>query len=115
MRILVLDDMEVRHDGFDRRHPEHRIDHAYDVEEALFYLRTHTYELVYLDHDLAPEHYIGEDGSEPTGMDVAIYISKMFKAHRPSQVIIHSWNPAGAERMRLQLQDLDMFVACKPF
>jgi hypothetical protein len=115
MRILVLDDMEVRHDGFDHRHPEHKIDHAYNVEEALFYLRTHVYELVYLDHDLAPEHYIDAPSEEATGYDIAVYISKMFPAHRPSQIIIHSWNPVGAERMYKQLQGLGMFVSRKPF
>ena len=115
MRILVLDDLDVRHDGFDRRFKDDKIDHAYTVEEAVYYLCAYKYDLVQLDHDLAPEHYVGGDSKEPTGFDVAVFISEMSADFRPTQVIIHSWNPVGAERMKLQLHGLGMFVSCRPF
>ena len=115
MRILVLDDMEVRHDGFVRRFKDHKIDHAYTTEEAMFYLALYKYDLVCLDHDLAPEHYISDDrGFGNTGYDVAVFISEM-TTDLPTQILIHSWNPVGAERMKMQLQGLGIFVTCKPF
>lgn len=115
MRILVLDDMDVRHDGFDRRYPDSKIDHAYDVEEAVYFLDTYKYDVVFLDHDLAPEHYIDGDSKETTGFDAAVHISQMPKDKLPTQVIVHSWNPVGADRMKLQMHGLGIFVACRPF
>lgn len=117
MRILVLDDMEVRHDGFNRRFKDHKIDHAYTVEEAVFYLNLRKYDLVCLDHDLEDIHYSQQstNAQERTGFDVAVFISEMNKDGLPTQIIIHSWNPIGAERMYNQLQGLGMFVSRKPF
>ena len=117
MRILFLDDMEIRHEGINKIFPNYKIDHAYTAEEAVFYLSSRKYDLVYLDHDLNDEHY-GQEPShaqEKTGFDVAVFISQMDKDDRPTQVIIHSWNPVGAERMKLQMHGLGMFVSCRPF
>ena len=114
MRILVLDDMEVRHDKFSRKFKDDKIDHAYTVDEALHYLNMRRYDLVCLDHDLAPEHYVDGASNEPSGFFVAVYISEMPVEHSPTQVIIHSWNPVGAERMYKQLQGLGMFVSQQP-
>lgn len=117
MRILFLDDMEVRHEGINKIITNGKIDHAYTVEEAKFYLNMHKYDLVFLDHDLSASHYGAEVSAiqEETGFDVALFISEMDEDSLPTQVIIHSWNPAGAERMHKQLQGLGMFVSCKPF
>jgi hypothetical protein len=115
MRILVLDDMDVRHDGFVRRFKDHKIDHAYTAEEAIHHLNMRKYDLVCLDHDLAPEHYVDGDTKEPSGFDVAVFMSEMPKDKLPTQVLIHSWNPVGADRMKVQLHGLGMFVTCKPF
>ena len=115
MRILVLDDMEVRHDGFKCRYAGHDISHAYDVESAIFCLKyKDKYELVCLDHDLSFQHYEGSVHGEGTGFEVAKFISEMPKEDLPTQVIIHSWNPVGAERMYKQLQGLGMFISKQP-
>lgn len=108
--------MDVRHDGFKRRFEGNKMDHAYTAEEAIFYLKMHKYDLVCLDHDLAPEHYSDDTYVEDdSGYGVAKFISKMQEDDLPTQVLIHSWNPVGAERMKLQLHGLGIFVACKPF
>ena len=107
--------MDVRHDKLSRNHPDDKIDHAYSAEEATYFLDTYKYELVYLDHDLAPEHYSGVQPSyERTGYFVATYIRHMPENMLPDQIIIHSWNPVGAERMYDQLKDLGIFVARQP-
>lgn len=114
MRVLILDDMDVRHDKISRMHLDDKVDHAYTAEEATYFLNTYKYQLVYLDHDLAAEHYVDGKSEESTGFDVAMHIHGMSKSDLPDQVIIHSWNPVGAERMYDQLKDLGIFVSRKP-
>jgi len=114
MRVLILDDMDVRHDKIGRLHLDDKVDHAYTAEEAIYFLSTYKYQLVYLDHDLAAEHYIDGRSEEATGFEIAMYIYGMPEDDLPDQVIIHSWNPVGAERMYNQLKGLGIFVSRKP-
>ena len=115
MRVLILDDMDVRHDKIGRLHLDDKVDNAYTADEAIHFLNTYKYDLVYLDHDLAPEHYISDQAvAERNGNFVATYIRNMHEDKLPIQIIIHSWNPVGAERMYNQLKDLGIFVSRKP-
>lgn len=79
-------------------------------EEAKAVLRTGEVAEISLDHDLGLDHYseaevnanpellFGKGQSEQTGMHLVVWMIE--EARVPGIVTIHSWNPAGASRMR---------------
>ena len=83
-------------------------DEAIAAVEDLWLRGGQTFEVMSLDHDLAPSHYttaatdehyrLGSyQGKEKTGLDFVRYLEE----HRlwPSRIVIHSMNPYGARRM----------------
>ena len=100
MRIFVLDDDQDRLDWFARRFPHDRVDIAQDVPTALEMLHEHSYDVVFLDHDLLPEHYGAEESDdERTGYAVAHALAQEAKRQRSASIIVHSLNSDGALRM----------------
>ena len=103
MRILFLDDMEARHEAFAEYAREHGflVDHAYTAEQAIKMLgRGFPYVGACLDHDLADEHYAAPyvspsmGGTAHSGRAVARWIAEK---GRPRHVLVHSFNPDGAQ------------------
>lgn len=132
MRILTLDDMEVRAEQFRRWFAGHEHIHAYTAREAIEALRVSpSFDLIMLDHDLAEEHYLTLSGglhetrqpgmpeySPGTGMDVVDYLVLMARdgaANLPKRAIIHSFNSARAPLMRSILKDLGIISYRVPF
>jgi hypothetical protein len=115
MRILFLDDAQLRHDLFAQRHGADEIVHSCTAAEAMDALdRLAPFDLVHLDHDLAESHYLELSGGERevpapedppfdpgTGMDVVRYIIAMAVERRPRAVVVHTHNPIGAEMVVL--------------
>lgn len=78
-----------------------------------------------LDHDLGldyfteeqidadPELLFGKGQSEQTGYDLVVWM--IDNECVPPMVTIHSWNPAGAERMRWQLRNFGHHVLVSPY
>lgn len=106
MRILFLDDMEARHAAFGAYAQRYGflVDHAYTAEQAIIMLETgFPYVAASLDHDLADEHYRmpysspSMGGTAHSGRAVARWIAEH---GRPRFVMIHSFNPDGAEAMK---------------
>jgi len=120
VKILFLDDNESRHAQFEYEHQGDSLFKAYTVQEAINFLKDNSpFDIVYLDHDLGPvvttSNSIFPASTEDTGYEVARYISIMSDKLRPKEVIVHSWNPAGAARMRDILVEADVHVSYKPF
>ena len=109
MDILFLDDMETRHQSFKRIiHPHHDVTYVYTADAAKKAMLTTAFELAFLDHDLAEEHY-GADNTQTadTGQEVAQFIAdKVWSQFRPPVVIIHSMNPDGSIRMEAILKSV---------
>ena len=117
MRILFLDDMQIRHDAAVRWFKGHELVQCYTAQEAIKALAGPRFDLVMLDHDLAEEHYLTlseglseepthgnqQDSYAPgTGMDVALHICNMQMENLPNVpgiVVVHSWNPSRARQM----------------
>lgn len=107
-RLLILDDDLVRHEFFRAAHARHDRVHALTSAEAIDALSLGArFDVALLDHDLGP--------GDATGEDVARYIAAMPVGHRPLKVIVHSWNPAGAQRMVDILRDAGVPAGAKPF
>lgn len=94
--MLFLDDMSSRQKLFKEMVESRKMDSDYvwSYDQAIEALEKNEYDVVFLDHDLAFEHYHGYMSNSPTGYDVAKW---MFENERiPAVVVIHSWNTFGS-------------------
>ena len=97
MRILVLDDSSERLKIFRQNLIGHMVDCVKTAREAIDLLSKVEYSAVFLDHDLGDRVMVTSGPS--TGYEVAEWLS----AHpekQPRMIFIHSFNPAGAQRMK---------------
>ena len=80
---------------------------ARTAQEAIALLDQETFDEISLDHDLGatPEDgMFAAGGSLETGLDVALHIAAG-NLSRTTPIRLHTWNPAGAQRMMHTLQD----------
>ena len=100
IRIFLLEDDERRCEWFNKRFKGDEIDIACEVEEAKELLSTRTYDSIFLDHDLMPEHY-GSDtpDDERTGYAIASFLAERRELQRAATIMVHSFNADGALRM----------------
>jgi len=100
MKILFLDDEEVRYEELCRRLPNLKVDRAADMEQFVCLLRDQDYDVIFLDHDLGH--------NTKTGMDCARFLVRHYK-NKPTtcQVLVHSLNNIGANAMKFILTECD--------
>lgn len=115
MRILILDDDENRHGKFAHWFAGYDVHHVYTIAQFEEKLGTGKFDAIFLDHDLndygktsvVPGAY---GPVELTGFDAAKMVSNLPDDCRPDQVVVHSWNPAGASMMVELLRDCGLSV-----
>jgi len=132
MRILTLDDMQIRQDEFRKWFIGTEHIAVATAKEAIDALGGPAFDLVCLDHDLAEEHYLelSEGMSEMaipgskieyspgTGMDVVDFLVQQAKADAPNvprYVVVHSYNPGRAAEMVRRLYEAGYQVMRMPF
>lgn len=122
MRILFVDDMQVRHTKAIQQNIGRLVTSAYTAKEAIRAMKEQCFDVVCLDHDLSDEHYTEVFAGKPatlagSGTEIAAWMaSKDFPQHnRPQQVVLHSLNPAGRSRMAAILSEAGFKVTEKPF
>lgn len=92
-RVFVLEDNSKRLSWFCERLPDAAF--AYDANTAITRLANEQFDVLFLDHDLQPR--LMDSGEEDTGYTVAKFLASEQNIHnRDCQIIVHSWNPAGA-------------------
>lgn len=104
-RILIVEDDDLRCSWFHREFASYERDTTPYVSVAVSWLREREYSLIFLDHDLAEEHYaleMADDGL--TGYVVAAWLAQHPDQQSEAQIIIHSLNYMGAQRMLDVLQ-----------
>jgi hypothetical protein len=99
MRILVLDDDEKRLIIFKKKLIGKNVECYCTVSEIIKKLKDETWDYLFLDHDLGGKVYVESGGKEETGWDVAVWLSKNID-RQPENIIIHSFNSAGAQNMK---------------
>ena len=106
MRILILDDDEDRHKKFAEWFNGLDVKHVYNLRSFIEAINSEKWDTVFLDHDLYDFVDLPDGGSrELTGKDAAKALCLLDLESRPSKVIVHSWNPSGAESMMSILKD----------
>lgn len=116
-KVLVLDDLETRHEVFRRGLIGANAIHVRSYEECVVALKQYSpFDIVFLDHDLSFDASMGMPKiNERTGTDVALYIAMMPKALQPKKAVIHSHNVVGRERMKVILQQAAINTEIMPF
>ena len=76
------------------------IDMAHNVSQAQQLLGKNSYDAIFLDHDLHPEHYSSLDrDDERTGYAIASWLAANPDLQRASTILVHTRNADGAMRM----------------
>jgi hypothetical protein len=105
IRIFLLEDDERRCEWFAKRFKGDQLDVACDVARAKELLQTRTYDSIFLDHDLMPEHYgSSTSDDERTGYAIASFLASRPELQRSSTILVHSYNSEGAIRMIEELR-----------
>jgi CheY-like chemotaxis protein len=100
LRIFLLDDDVLRHEWFARQFKGDSLDVAVDPTEAIALLSKESYDLIFLDHDLLPEHYHAEVRDDArTGYAVALWLAEQPAKQPAATVVVHTRNAEGAFRM----------------
>jgi hypothetical protein len=100
IRVFLLDDDLRRHKWFAERFKGDYIDMAQNVRQAQQLLGENSYDAIFLDHDLHPEHYNSLDrDDERTGYAIAAWLAANPDLQRASTILVHTRNADGAMRM----------------
>jgi CheY-like chemotaxis protein len=103
MKVFVLEDDETRVDWIRKNFDEKvEMDLTDEADEAITLLRNNKYDLVFLDHDLGGEQMVSSDHHN-TGATVAKIMHET--PNKDSVIIVHSYNPIGAENMMNSMKD----------
>lgn len=109
MDILVLEDDPIRQKIFSEKLIGSSFVIVSTAKEAIKKLAEKNWDYAFLDHDLGGEIYV--ESGEGTGYEVAEWLAA-HPEHHPRFVIIHSFNPAGAQKMQDVLPKATLAPGC---
>jgi len=116
IRVFLLDDDERRHRWFATRFKGDLVDVADNVERAQEMLSANSYDAIFLDHDLHPEHYHApSQDDERTGYAIAVWLAANPGLQRASTIMVHTRNADGAMRMVEELRRAGRTADYVPF
>ena len=120
MRVLLVEDDDNRRRWFRQMMIGVPIDVTLDVEEAKRFIDANEYDQIFLDHDLSEEHYaVWREGSDKhdatTGYAVADYLAANPEKSKDAEIIVHSLNPHGSDRMWRRMRETRRNVRKVPF
>ena len=105
IRVFLLDDDTRRHEWFAKRFAKDHLDVASNVAEAIALLGSGSYDAIFLDHDLLPEHYnspVPDD--EQAGYAIATWFAERPDQQPSASIVLHTRNADGALRMAERLR-----------
>lgn len=105
--VFLLDDDRRRHRWFKKRFEGDEVFIAETVEEAKQLLSEQSYDAIFLDHDLLPEHYESNnhDDFARTGYAIAEWLTERKELQRASTIIVHTRNADAAIKMVEKLRE----------
>jgi CheY-like chemotaxis protein len=116
IRVFLLDDDKRRHEWFSARFKKDLVDVADNVEAAQQLLSANSYDAIFLDHDLHPEHYNSDEhDDERTGYAIASWLAANPTVQRASTIVVHTRNADGAMRMVEELRRAGRTADYVPF
>lgn len=116
IRVFLLDDDKRRHRWFSARFKGDFIDVADNVVQAQELLSSNSYDAIFLDHDLHPEHYHSSSrDDERTGYAIASWLAGHPELQAASTILVHTRNADGAMRMVEELRRAGRTADYVPF
>ena len=116
IRVFLLDDDQRRHRWFASRFKGDVVDIAHNVAEAQRLLSASSYDAIFLDHDLHPEHYNADStDDERTDYAIAAWLCAHPDLQRASTILVHTRNADGAMRMVGELRRAGRSADYVPF
>ena len=116
IRIFLLEDDERRCEWFAKRFKGDQLDVVCEIDEAKELLKTRSYDSIFLDHDLKPEHYgATANDDERTGFAIAHFLASHPDLQRAATIMVHSFNADGAMRMVEELRGAGRHADYVPF
>lgn len=116
IRVFLLDDDKRRHRWFSARFKGDLVDIADDVKQAQEMLSANSYDAIFLDHDLHPEHYNTDSrDDERTGYAIASWLAAHPELQAASTILVHTRNADGAMRMVEELRNAGRTAEYVPF
>jgi len=114
--VFLLEDDERRREWFAKRFKGDHLDVVDDVSQAKELLENRSYDSIFLDHDLIPEHYgATESDDERTGYAIASFLAARPELQRSATIMVHSFNADGAMRMVEELRRAGRHAEYIPF
>jgi len=114
--VFLLEDDERRREWFAKRFKGDHLDVVDDVAQAKELLENRSYDSIFLDHDLIPEHYgATESDDERTGYAIASFLAARPDLQRSATIMVHSFNADGAMRMVEELRRAGRHAEYIPF
>jgi hypothetical protein len=116
IRVCLLDDDKRRHQWFSERFKDDLLDIADNVDTAQQFLSANSYDAIFLDHDLQPEHYNSDERDDArTGYAIALWLATNPQIQRASTIVVHTRNADGAMRMVEKLRRSGRAAEYVPF
>ena len=116
IRVFLLDDDLRRHKWFAERFKGDFIDMAHNVSQAQQLLGENSYDAIFLDHDLHPEHYNTDSRDDTrTGYAIALWLASHPELQPASTILVHTRNADGAIRMVEELRRSGRTAEYVPF
>src|SRR5258705_2277137 len=116
IRFFLLDDDKRRHRWFSARFKGDFVDVADNVGHAQELLSANSYDAIFLDHDLHPEHYnTSSRDDERTGYAIASWLAAHPEIQAASTILVHTRNADGAMRMVEELRRAGRTADYVPF
>lgn len=116
IRVFLLDDDKRRHRWFSARFKGDFLDMADNVAQAREFLSANSYDAIFLDHDLHPEHYNSESRDDTrTGFAIASWLAANPELQPASTILVHTRNADGAMRMVEELRRAGRSAEYVPF
>ena len=116
IRVFLLDDDRRRHRWFASRFKGDLVDVADNVGKAQEMLSSNSYDAIFLDHDLHPEHYnTNRHDDKRTGYAIASWLAANPEFQRASTILVHTRNADGAMRMVEELRKAGRSADYVPF
>jgi len=115
LKILILEDDQNRINLFQKHLIGHEVVVTDKVDECIDYLKEGGFHFLFLDHDLGGRVYVESGGDEPTGYDVAKWLSETEENIFILHTIVHSLNEWGRKNILGLLKDSKFNASEIPF
>lgn len=112
MKVFILEDDINRIEKFRQKLRQHSVTYCDDVPTAKALLKKDKYEIIFFDHDLGGEQMVPSEHPN-TGYQLAKWLREQDMHFE--QIIIHTCNPGGGDRILDEVKNLSQNITRMPF